>query len=123
MDVQQFMEYIENYVSNKFDAQICDFSPEEIGQISELSDEKYSTWEWNFGRSKEFVADKKKRYDFGSVRVGLTAENGLIKDIKITGDFFGVRDITEVEKVLIGCRLEKRELLAGLTNMPSQLCE
>lgn len=123
MDVRQFMEYIENYVSNKFDALICDFSPEETGQISELADEKYSTWEWNFGRSKEFVADKKKRYDFGIVRVGLTAENGLIKDIKITGDFFGIRDITEVEKVLIGCRLEKNELLTGLTNMPLQLCE
>ncbi len=117
MDVQEFMEYLEKYVSGQYGEQICCFSNEQVQEIQRLADEKYSTWEWNYGRSKEYVADKKKRYDFGSVCVSLTAEKGLIKDIKITGDFFGVKDITELEKVFIGCRLGKNELLLRLSNM------
>jgi len=123
MDVAGFMEYIEDHVSAQYGKQICSFTPEQMQNIQRLADEKYSTWEWNYGRSKEFVADKKKRYDFGSVCVSFTAENGLVKGIKITGDFFGVKDVSDVEKMLFGCRLEKNELLATLSKLPSPLCE
>lgn len=123
MDVQEFMEYLEKYVSSQYSEQICVFSVEQIRDIQSLADEKYSTWEWNFGKSKEYVAEKKKRYDFGIVCVSLTAENGVIKDIKIMGDFFGVKDITDIEKNLTGCRVGKTELLLCLSNLPSPLCE
>ncbi len=123
MDVQSFMEYLEKYVSGQYGEQICCFSLEQIRDIQKLADEKYSTWEWDFGRSKEFVAHKKKRYDFGSVCVSITAENGVIKDIKITGDFFGVKDITDVEKVLTGCRLGKNDLLSRMLDMSFSLSE
>ncbi len=117
LDVQSFMEYVEKYVSGQYGRQIRSFSLAQIQDIQRLADEKYSTWEWNFGRSKEYVADKKKRYDFGSVCVSLTAEKGLIKDIKITGDFFGVKDIFDVENSLLGCRLSKNDLVLALDDM------
>ncbi len=118
MDVQEFMEYLEKNILEQYGEKISCFSLAQIGEILNLSDEKYSTWEWNFGKSKEYIATKKKRYPFGSVSVSLTSEHGLINDLKITGDFFGVREISGLEKELVGCKLEKKMLVETLNKTP-----
>lgn len=118
MDVYTFMDYLEDYVSKQYNVTPNTFDENQIKAIQRLADEKYSAWEWNFGRSKEFVADKKKRYPFGSVGISITSENGLIKDVKLTGDFFGVKDIGDVERVLIGTRLDKKEISLSLAGLP-----
>ncbi len=110
MSTEEFMDYLEKYIVEHTDAEIVEFSDEDIANIQKLSDEKYSTWEWNFGKSKEFVAEKKKRFDFGTVCVNLTAEHGVIKDIKIYGDFFGSGDISQIEKLLNGVILNEEAI-------------
>ncbi len=118
METEEFMDYLEQYISREMNAQKVEFTTEDINAIQKLADEKYSTWEWNFGKSKEYTASKKKRYDFGSVVVDLTLDNGVIKDIKIYGDFFGSDDITDLENILHGVKMEKTNIelaLSGVT--------
>ncbi len=110
MDVCDFMDYIERYVANETGAMIVDFTEEDVKNIQKLADEKYSTWEWNFGRSKAFSAEKKKRYAFGSVCIQLSADQGIINQIKIYGDFFGTCDVDFLASSMIGVRIEKTEL-------------
>jgi len=83
IDTGDFVAYLEDYTSRLYGAEIVEFTEEEKRDIQKLADEKYSSWEWNFGRSKEYSVRKKKRYKFGGVCVDLSLEFGVIKDISI----------------------------------------
>ncbi len=110
MSVTEFMDYLENYVAKETESEVVNLTEEDIAATQKLADEKYSTWDWNFGKSKELSVQKRKRYDFGSVVVDLTIEGGIIKAVKISGDFFGVRDVAEIEDILTETKFETEAL-------------
>ena len=68
---------------------------------------RYNTWEWNYGQSPAFTMEKKGRYEGGGLNIKLNVEDGLIKQIKIFGDFLGVGDINDLEKQLIDTRFDR----------------
>ena len=113
MDVIAFKEYLEN----KFDGDKKEFSDGQKAEIQRLRDEKYSTWEWNYGVSKEYNRRCKKYFPFGTVDISLNADHGEIKEVRFFGDYFGVNDISVVEQRLIGCRLEKGEIEERLSDI------
>ena len=77
-------------------------SNNEIKRAEKLADEKYRTWEWNFGYSPKYSFTKKKRFTSGSVNAYLTIEDGIITSAKLFGDFFGIADVSDIEKALCG---------------------
>ncbi len=72
--------------------------------ISNLAETKYSTWEWNFGYSPKYNLQRFIKTEGGKIEFDLDVENGIIKDIKIFGDFFNTKDVSEVELLLKGCK-------------------
>lgn len=106
MDVSEFKTYIEKSV----EAEYKTFSAEDICFIQKLADEKYSTWEWNFGESKTYECVNKKRYPYGMVEVNLNVDGGIITDIRFNGDYFGLEDISVLEQRLIGTRYESGDV-------------
>lgn len=106
MDVTEFKSYLEGCVEGKKTV----FSPEQIKEIEKLRDEKYSTWEWNYGVSKEYGRRSKRYFPFGTVDILLSADRGVITAVRFFGDYFGVNDISEIEKRLVGSRLERNDL-------------
>lgn len=93
-----------------------EYTPEETAVIQKIADEKFSTWDWIFGQSREYSICMEKRFDFGTVSVSLNADRGIIKEIDFSGDYFGVRDTAELAQRLAGCRLDERELTAALAD-------
>ncbi len=87
-----------------------ELSDEEKAGIWELSQRKYSSWDWNIGKSPRFSTVKSKRFPFGTVEISYTAKNARIEEIAVTGDFFALGDIGELEKKLRGAPLERRTL-------------
>ena len=91
---------------------IKEFNAEEIvapkNQEIETLYARNSSYRWIFGE-KSMVTDyqkvNSKRYDFGSVEVALSLSGDVIKSIKITGDFFGQKDISILEKALLDVSL------------------
>ncbi len=80
-------------------------------EIQKLRDEKYATWEWNFGYSPKYEFSRKKRFPFGEVEVKIQTENeGIIKDIKIYGDFFSKKPVTELASHFCGLHHERKAL-------------
>lgn len=79
--------------------------------IKKLRDEKYATWDWNFGYSPKYTFNKKERFTFGSVEICMNvSSNGIIEDIKIFGDFFSKNDIKELETLIKGKKHEHSEI-------------
>ena len=105
------------FLGDAFDGDKRDFTPEQTAAIARLRDEKYGTWEWNWGKSPAMTAEHRKRFPFGSVCVSLNVNRGIIESIRFSGDFFGARSVEELETALAGCRCEREDLLAGLQNV------
>ena len=75
--------------------------------ILALRDAKYSTWEWNYGRTVKFDMRREQKFENGLVTVDMTAKGGVIEDIRISGDFFGNAPIEELEEALKGTKLDQ----------------
>ncbi|OQO71010.1 lipoate--protein ligase [Enterococcus villorum] len=80
---------------------------EDWQKINEISKEYYRNWDWNYGKSPDFNFSRQKRFPIGSIEVHLNVSNGLIEEVKIFGDFFGLGNIEDVENALIGQRYDK----------------
>ncbi|MBR6523221.1 MAG: lipoate--protein ligase [Clostridia bacterium] len=90
----------------------------DLSEIKKLQTEKYETWEWNFGYSPKHSFKNEKLFPCGIVSASLDAKDGKITDIKFSGDFFGKRDISELEQALIGVRHDYNEILSLLKKTP-----
>lgn len=83
-------------------------------KIDEFSKEYTGNWEWNYGRSPDFDIERGQRFAIGSVDVKLNVEKGIIKEVKIYGDFFGLGEISDVEEILTGTKYDAKEIAAAL---------
>ncbi|GIP17915.1 lipoate--protein ligase [Paenibacillus montaniterrae] len=86
---------------------------EDWKKVYQLADERYRSWEWNYGRSPQFNMQQRKRIEgAGTFDVRLNVEDGVIKDAAIYGDFFGRGDRNEVAEQLVGVRYDEQALRA-----------
>ncbi|SDW56623.1 lipoate--protein ligase [Aequorivita viscosa] len=85
-------------------------TPEEWKAVHQLKEEKYDTWEWNYGRSPKFNIQRTRRFPIGEIDLRIFVEKGTIKDFKIFGDFFGKEPVETLEKIVEGTRYEKSDI-------------
>lgn len=103
LTVEQFKDMIlENVKKNDRGSQVVKFTDEDIREIKKLENEKYSTWEWNFGGSPKYNFENIKKFSGGTVELHLHVKEGFIQECRIFGDFFGKRDVAELETALQG---------------------
>lgn len=91
---------MEHIIATHDDCVLYEFSEEDIQAIQKIRDEKYATREWNYGRSPDYSFKKGIRTAGGTLEMNIDAVNGVIKKVKIFGDFFNEKDIEEIEKAL-----------------------
>lgn len=113
MDVLEFRDRIMRSVAGGLD-NITVFDAIEEEKIKKLREEKYSTWEWNYGQSPKFSMTKEGRFTGGTVEVTLDVQKGCIENIRIYGDFFGTGNIHELEEKLIGVKHQEQNVLDAL---------
>ena len=70
--------------------------------IHQVETERYRDWNWVFGQSPVFTVKKRKHFDAGTIDARFEVQDGKIQMVKIYGDFFGVEDVHQLEKALIG---------------------
>jgi lipoate-protein ligase A len=68
----------------------------------------------NYGRSPEFDLVRRQRFAIGSIEAKMNVSEGEIKEIKLFGDFFGLGEISDVEKVLTGVKYDKESIKAAV---------
>lgn len=101
---EYFNEPIETY----------ELSQEDKENIQKMVDERYGTWEWNYGRSPKFNYKGYNRFAGGCVEARLQVEDGLIDNCKIYGDFFAKGDISILEDRLKGIKYDIDEVKNSL---------
>lgn len=79
----------------------------ELAEVERLRREKYETWAWNYGSSPAFQMRVEKKFPAGLVTACVRAEGGAIREIRFYGDFFGNGEISELERSLVGLKLDE----------------
>ena len=116
--LEEFESRIIKHVSNMYDdSKVYELTDSDIEAINQLVEEKYGTWDWNFGHSPEYNFQKGIKTDGGHVEVNLDVKKGEIKNVKIFGDFFSTQGVSELEKLLIGTPHEQEKIKELLTTV------
>lgn len=89
-------------------------SDAELSEIQAMRDNQFATWDWTYGKAPEYTIERGVRYLAGKITTYANVENSTIKSVKIFGDFFGVKPVDDIEKMLEGVRYDYKDVLAAL---------
>ena len=116
--LQEFEKNIVDHVRTLYaDAEVYELTTEDIAAINKLVDEKYGTWDWNFGYSPKYNFQKGIRTSGGHVEVNLEVRKGQIENVKIFGDFFNTSEVSELENMLKGAPHEREKIKTLLSTV------
>jgi len=90
---------------------IC-LTEEQITEIQNIADSKFSAWEWIYGHSRSLGIERTAKLACGNVTVRLDLDRGTILDCSFEGDFLGMRPSSEISDLLKGARYD-RSLISG----------
>ncbi|MDQ0113925.1 lipoate--protein ligase [Paenibacillus harenae] len=117
--IEQFRQHIlASIFEDQSEIPFYELTEQDWANVQKLADERYRSWEWNYGRSPAFNMRQTKRIEgAGTFDVRLQVEEGVIVDAVIFGDFFGRGDSSEVARRLVGTRYDAaalKELVSGI---------
>jgi lipoate-protein ligase A len=97
-------------------AQVRALSAEEIAAVEKLRGQKFAAYEWIYGASPEFNYSKTLRFEgCGAINLSMELSKAkIIRQCKITGDFFGSGDVAELEERLIAKTCSQAGILDAL---------
>jgi lipoate-protein ligase A len=115
ISLEQFTDKIMNYILENYEnARMYEFTEEDFKAIEKIKQEKYSKWKWNFGYSPDYNFKQGVKSDGGLIEMNMNVSEGNIKDVKIQGDFFHLRDIEPIERALEGTKHDENEIRKAL---------
>jgi len=110
LNVEEFTQALIQYFVDTFGGTFDAITKQEHESTVDMIRDYYGTFEWNYGKSPEFTHTKEMKYPFGIVEVKLSVKGGIIKEMKIVGDFFHTQDLSKIEQHFIGVRYQKNVL-------------
>ncbi|TQR31644.1 lipoate--protein ligase [Lysinibacillus sphaericus] len=118
MTVEEFrLEILKSIFGGEEKIRYYELTEEDWANIHKLSAERYQTWEWNYGKSPRFNIQKTHRFPTGGIDIRLEVNHGIIEEVHIFGDFFGVGDMADVEQRLVGTNYDRTAIAEALTNI------
>ncbi|QFG00073.1 lipoate--protein ligase [Psychrobacillus glaciei] len=118
MTIEQFRsEILSSIFGGAENIQYWELTEKDWENIHKLSEERYQQWDWNYGKSPKFNMKHSHRFPTGGIDVRLEVNKGIMEEVKIYGDFFGVGDMEEVEELLTGKPYSKQAIEEALENI------
>ena len=110
IDIEEFRRLLVKNMFKQGELKEYRLTEDDERQINKLKSEKYDLWEWNYGRSPEYEMKKEKKFDCGIITAYIDVKKGVVNNVRFYGDFFGVKDIKELEEKLRGTKFRYQEL-------------
>lgn len=83
-------------------------------EVERIADEKFRSWDWNYGSSPAYEITRGRRFDGGKLEVYLSLDKGHIKDVRLSGDFIFYGDIDRLTQSLVGVPYQEEDIRAAL---------
>ncbi|MEK3723836.1 lipoate--protein ligase [Paenibacillus sp. FSL H8-0034] len=119
LTIKQFRDIL---LQQLFDCSLADvpqyhLTEDDWAAVHKLADERYRSWDWNYGRSPKSNIQNIFKFPSGIIDVRLNVIQGKIASIHIFGDFFGTHDVAELEQQLTGIQYEQQAIFNVLNNI------
>lgn len=96
-------------------------SEEQWAEVEQLAEQRYRSWDWNYGRSPKSNIEHAHKFPSGIIDARIQVSQGRIENIRLFGDYFGSHDVSELEQKLIGVRYDEEELHKALESVDLSL--
>ncbi|UXR74515.1 MULTISPECIES: lipoate--protein ligase [unclassified Staphylococcus] len=116
IDIETFKSIILKQLFGESDVETYPLSDEDWKNIEKLADEKYRTWDWNYGKNPKYNFEREHKFEKGFVQIKLDVKKGQIEHAKIFGDFFGEGNVEELERALEGVTHQKQAIHEALND-------
>ena len=92
----------------------------ERGEHEELREleNKYASWEWNYGKKLDFNYSLRHRYSWGDIDLNLVISSGVIKDCICYSDALETQLFEKLNHSLLGCPFSSIQILQALEKIP-----
>lgn len=118
MTVLQFKNYLMDFIMKQNQmTELQNLTSEEEAIVNQLAEQKYETWEWNYGNSPNYSTNNKIRTKGGSIQMTADIRKGIIQDIRFYGDFFSEEDVQHFVDQLVGMPFSKLEIQKKLAEI------
>ena len=85
------------------------FGEERRAAVQEISDTKFSTWDWIYGRSRQADIVRSGALACGTVEARLCLDRGILTGVEFGGDFLGALPASGLASRLTGVRFRPRD--------------
>lgn len=82
--------------------------------------ERYSSWEWNYGKTPRFDITLDTRFAWGGVEMGLSLSGGVINECRVFSDAMDQAFIEAISPALNGCAFKSGEMAARVSSIPCE---
>jgi len=118
MSVETFMDLANEHILKTFPgSKTYTFSQEDLTQIHKIENERFASWDWNFGASPKYDFMTQEKFPGGLVEVNLKVKDGIIQNAHFFGDFFSQEDISIAENALSNIKHEHQSIRAALEQL------
>jgi len=104
------------YSSNNSSFKKVFIKPSELNELKPLY-EKYSSWDWRYGKTPDFDISFEKRFEWGEVELGITLKNGIIEDLKIYSDSMNTDLFLKINEFLKETKFDKNIIINKLDEL------
>lgn len=118
MTIEEFrLEILKSIFEGEENIKYKVLTDEDWENIHALSKERYANWDWNYGKSPKFNMQHSHRFPVGGIDVRLQVNKGMIEDVVIFGDFFGVGEIDVLTEKLKGVKYDRASISDAIADM------
>ena len=113
--VEELQTALQALLSNQGKDEVYRLSEDELRQIEDLKNERFATWQWNYGRSPVASCVRSRKFACGTVEIVLSINHGIIEQLAFGGDFIGNLPAEDLARALQGCRYDRESVGEVLT--------
>ena len=118
LSVEHFIEAVLTHMKHNFSGAVfASLTDDDHIGARKLVDSRYGNWDWNFGKSSPYNFHNAQRFISGNIECQMMVEHGIIKSVKVYGDFFGLKPVADIEKQLTGVRHSYQDIEQALADI------
>lgn len=117
MTMKQFRSFLLESIFGGKNIPTYPLTEADLAAVDQLAEERYRSWDWNYGRSPAFNVRQVKRLPAGTFDVRLDVKDGVIAEASVFGDFFGTGEVSDVTSRLAGVRYNAADVAAALADV------
>ncbi len=117
LEIDRFRELLLAHIfSGESPPPVYDLTADDWAAIYQLADDRFRSWEWNYGHSPDFTVKKHRRFPGGDIDACIIVQQGIIRSAALSGDFFASAEPEPLANLLVGVRYWREAVIQALQN-------